>query len=199
MNHLEKIFWIVCVVFGSVISAPAPIFEAPEPTATPAAVKPKPKPESIESNHISKSARSFQGAWTATVSSTDQNNTVFTAKKTLLISDRTAVVVSELTMARPAGGTWSDLPAAINASPLQVKVTYRSDNLKLGGSNLIINWRPPQVSNWFPKEIPLHIRQTFESGFTKSAAANPATTYTLNGDKMTGENAGFKAVYQRVK
>ena len=158
---------VVALLFVSTQRLPAPIAEesTPTPATTRSTAKPKPKPKSAEpeSDQISKSTRSFQGTWTGTFSSTGQDNTVYTAKKTLLINDRTAVLVSELTMTRPAGGTWSDLPAAINTSPLLVKITFRSNDLKSDGLNLTINWRAPQYSDWFPKEIPLSVRQNFES------------------------------------
>jgi hypothetical protein len=202
MKRIATLILAAVVLFATAHQSPAPISEEPTPSPT---VKPKPKSTESESSHISRSIRSFEGTWTGTVSSTGQDNTsrnptaVFTSKKTLLISDRNAVVVTELTMARPAGGTWSDLPAAINASPLVVKITFRSNDLKSDSSNLTINWRPAQFSDWFPKEIPLNVRQKIESDFTKAFAAHPSTTYTLNGDELTGENAGVKTIYKRVK
>jgi hypothetical protein len=203
MNWVTTLLLAVVVLFAATQRLPAPIAEesTPTPAAKTSSAKSKPKPKSTESepDHISRSARSFQGTWTGTFSFTRQDNTVFTYKKTLLISDRTAVLVSELTMTRPPGGTWNDLPAAINASPVVVKIRSRSNDLRLDGSNLIINWRAPQFSDWFPREIPLNIRQNFENDSTKNSTAHPSTTYTLNGDEMTGENAGFKTIYQRVK
>ena len=46
----------------------------------------------------------LQGTWTGTISVTGQDNTVATSKRRMLISDRNAVTVNELTIARPAGG-----------------------------------------------------------------------------------------------
>ena len=203
MKRTLVLFLATALLLVTAHQLPAPIVEetTPTPATTPSSVRSKPRPKSTEpeSDHNSKSVRSFQGTWTGTASITSKDNNSFTFKKTLLISDRSAVVVAEMTMTRPAGGTWNDLPVSINASPVHVKITSRSSDLKSNGSKLTINWGPPQFSDWFPKEIPSNVQQTFESNWTKEDAAHLSFTYTLNGNEMTGENAGVKTIYRRLK
>src|SRR5438045_3397184 len=105
---LPRIFLLGFLLVLSAHRLPAPISEIQEtPAATPLPAKPKPRPKSTESESdpVSKSVRQFVGTWTGTTSGTGPNNTAFTYKKTLLISDRNAVLLAELTMTRPAGGT----------------------------------------------------------------------------------------------
>ena len=167
---------------------PAPIVEE-TPAATAAPAKPKPKPKSIqrEPDSISEFARHFIGTWTASPSMTLSSKATSTAKNTLLIGERNAVVISEFSIAPPPGGTWSDLPATINTMPYQLKATSRSNDLRSDGMHLTIVWKPPQFSDWFPKESPVNFRQKFENDFKTIRAAHPSATYVLSGDEMVAE------------
>jgi len=104
-----------------------------------------------------------------------------------------------LLLAPPPGGTWSDLPATINTMPYQLKATSRSNDLRSDGMHLTIVWKPPQFSDWFPKEIPVNFRQKFENDFKTIRAAHPSATYVLSGDEMVAEGGGTKITYKRVK
>jgi len=182
--------------------APAPIFEEKTPENAPTPQKARPKPKSVESSSDSAagSIQQFEGTWTRRETRTDQNNSTWTSRMTLVInSGKSAVVATELTISRPPGGTWNDLPEAINTAPLSATIIARSASFKIDNAKLTVRWNPVQISDWGPNGIPENVRQSLSATFSKAYEATNVSVYVLTGDTLIVENAGQTAIYRRVK
>jgi len=178
----------------------APIVEVedkPLVPSTPQKARSKPIADS-GSNPV----RRFDGTWTRRQSTTDANNSIFDYRVTLVISGgKSAVVTTDVTASRPPGGTWNDLPEAINTAAITVTVTYRSIDFRFDGSKLTIRWGAPEFSDWGPNGLPESVRQQMAANFTKGSAATAVAVFSLQGNTLTRESIGtIPAVnYRRVR
>ncbi len=162
MNRLRHLLLATCLLLITPHRLPAPIQEVPEP-ATPLPEKSKPKPKSTEpeSDHISKSARSFEGTWRSTTSSKNEVGSSLNYSYTLVIRNGAAQWTAEATINLAAGTTWSDFPEPYNAvSPIYRKWIAKSTDLKLEGASLTIRWPGATLADWAPKSIPYGVLNT---------------------------------------
>jgi len=180
--------------------APAPIQEieeTPAPTPLPA----KPKTKSI-SDVTSKSSHQFDGTWTGSGSFANVPERQLTGKYTLVISEgKRAVGIAEISVMPTPQSPWTDLPSPQNLGPVSYKVTWRSREFKVSGSDLTIRWSAPEISDLAPKEMPQNVRAQLIKTITEALTVKNASIYTLKGDELTREKdpSTVKVNYRRVR
>jgi hypothetical protein len=101
-------------------------------------------------------ASKFNGTWTATLNSTDENEFSDSHIVTLIIKDsKEATSIEDETRTLPStGGYWRDTPRAYRSVPsLYSRNIRRSTSLVFEGSRVVITWSLPKLVDWLQKQF----------------------------------------------
>jgi hypothetical protein len=191
MKRIATLILAVVVLFATAHHSPAPIVE--EKPSPPAARSPKAKAADSKSETGPASLSKFNGTWRREASSTDQNGNRINEIRTLLIRNgSTAEWRVDRTAILSPGKTWAGLSAPYNSiAEIRVKVTAKSSELKLDGSNLKVTWPPTEVTEWSPKTIP--------ASFFKPYPYTTSFVYILEGDHLIATDGKTTATWTRVR
>ena len=192
MNRIFTLLLSFAVLLITTQRLPAPIAEEPTPAPAPRAKATAARTRSDESSGVSSLDR-FNGTWKWSGSGTGKNGN-FTQFTYLLVirNGNSAVLTIDTTGTLGQNATWTNLPAPYNAqSPLHLRVTKRSSDLRPEGSNLRINWPAAEVNDWSPKSIPKNI-------LLRNNTPASALYFFAEGKLMTSDGKTTHP-YERVK
>jgi hypothetical protein len=175
---------------------PAPVSEVqekPQTTATPdkaegssANVKRKPRASS-EDNSLQR----FDGTWQRKGTTTANGATYSRTSAVIIRNGKTAQFSGESISTLQAGRLWPGWPKPYNVtSPVTIKSTAESTDLKADGSNLRIHW-PAARLDWTPRNIPIEL--------IKKGTESRTVIYVLNGEQLIVTDGKTTGILTRLK
>src|SRR5437867_1500951 len=96
--------------------------------------------------------KGFDGTWVA--QSSDEASGTKVISTLVVKGGMTADLIQEETHTLHPGNHWH-IPGYEKVSPIYLRIANHSTNLTASGARLIVNWRPPQVTEWSPKTMPV--------------------------------------------